>query len=127
MAPASETLRSTPATDRGSSQNSIERKTRDFNSVIESAALELPSSTRPLILASVRGILILMTEFGANGFSERRMSLRLVKGSGSTPAAPKEIGATAFLLIDPRGGVRVALGWESLSVDPAPRSLAATD
>src|SRR5262245_20500997 len=68
-----------------------------------------------------------MTEFGANRFSERCMSLRLVKGSGSTPAAPKETGATAFLLIDPRGGVRAALGWESVSVDPVPGSLAATD
>jgi signal transduction histidine kinase len=55
------------------------------------------------------------------------MALRLVKNAG--PQAPEEgteRGATAaFLLVNGRGAVIEATGWEALSLDPVPRFIGA--
>ena len=54
------------------------------------------------------------------------MGLRLVKNAG--PRAPEETesnGMAAFLLVDGRGSVIEICGWEALSLEPAPRVIAA--
>lgn len=54
------------------------------------------------------------------------MGLRLVKNAG--PRAPEEgesKGTAAFLLVDGRGNVIEASGWEALSLEPVPQLIAA--
>jgi signal transduction histidine kinase len=55
------------------------------------------------------------------------MALRLVRNAG--PRAPQEEsksrGTAAFLLVNGRGGVAEATGWEALSLEPVPQVIAA--
>ena len=54
------------------------------------------------------------------------MALRLVKNVGPRVEDEGPKGATAaFLLINARGGVVEAAGWEALSLDPVPQSIPA--